>query len=123
MRYLFVLQSGSALWTTTKSKENEKPRETESDSVSYQQRDLGVFEEIVNKKENAQSLQQDLVIKNKLEELKNKLLEQRMTTSSLCDNPFLLRPSVSRRCSKPIQLALVSLSHFSPHSPWRPDTK
>merc|ERR1712154_719140 len=43
---------------------------------SYQQRSLSQFEQIIN--EQSAALQSDLVIKNKLNELKNKLLEQNL---------------------------------------------
>eukprot|EP01084_Bolivina_argentea_P310492 537312_1 len=44
---------------------------------SYQKRSLKLFENIVNDKNNIKLLQ-DLVVKNKLQELKNKLLEQNL---------------------------------------------
>merc|ERR1719411_25946 len=45
-------------------------------AISYQQRSLSQFEQIIN--EQSAALQSDLVIKNKLNELKNKLLEQNL---------------------------------------------
>eukprot|EP00483_Globobulimina_turgida_P012510 UN12533 len=44
---------------------------------SYEKRSLQAFERIINENIN-QTLQQDLVIKNKLNELKNKLLQQNL---------------------------------------------
>eukprot|EP00484_Ammonia_sp_Unknown_P027660 CAMPEP_0197038120 /NCGR_PEP_ID=MMETSP1384-20130603/15134_1 /TAXON_ID=29189 /ORGANISM="Ammonia sp." /LENGTH=426 /DNA_ID=CAMNT_0042468515 /DNA_START=80 /DNA_END=1360 /DNA_ORIENTATION=- len=45
---------------------------------AYKQRSLQQFEQIINAKQNAHDIAQDLVIKNKLQELKNKLLEQNL---------------------------------------------
>lgn len=47
-------------------------------AISYQQRSLEQFEKIINNKENQFEINNDLVIKNKLNELKNKLLEQNL---------------------------------------------
>merc|ERR1712083_935805 len=46
-------------------------------ATSYSKRDLAAFERIAAAKENVESLK-DIVISNKLEELKNKLLEQNL---------------------------------------------
>jgi len=47
-------------------------------AASYQKRDLGLFEQIVGDEEKGGRLRADLVIKNKLQELKDKLLERNL---------------------------------------------
>jgi len=47
-------------------------------AASYEARDLGLFEEIVADEERGGQLRSDLVIRNKLQELKDKLLERNL---------------------------------------------